>query len=255
MKQVSVEIHNGIAIFSVVRPEALNALNKEIVDELDDYIEKIKTDETIRVLIIHNEKNFAAGADIKAMAECSEEEAKAFTFSPTYDKIESLTIPTIAVMEGYALGGGLELALACDMRFAAEDAKMGLPEITLGIMPGAGGTIRTPQLVGPAKAKELIFSGDIIDAPTALSIGLLNRVYPASTLLDESMKFAYKLAARAPIAMKTAKKTIQDGLLSKDSRDGMEIETVNWTSLFNTEDQKEGMRAFIEKRKPNYIGK
>lgn len=255
MEQVNFILNNGVAVLSVNRPEALNALNREIVDELDAYIEKVKEDETVRALMICNEKNFAAGADIKAMAECGEEEARAFSFSPTYDKIEALLIPTIAVMEGYALGGGLELALACDMRFAADNAKMGLPEITLGIMPGAGGTIRTPRLVGAAKAKELIFSGDIIDAHTALSIGLINRIYPPSELMKESMRFAEKLAGRAPIAMKTAKDTINKGLLEKDFRDGIGIEAANWASLFSTEDQKEGMRAFIEKRKPDYKGK
>lgn len=255
MKKVNFEINNGIAILGVNRPEALNALNREIVDELDDYTEKIRVDDSIRVLVIHSEKNFAAGADIKSMAVCNEEEAKAFTFSPTYDKIEALCIPTIAVMEGYALGGGLELALSCDMRFSSEDAKMGFPEITLGIMPGAGGTIRAPRLIGPAKAKELILSGEIIDAPAALRIGLINRVYPSASLLEESIKFAEKLAKRAPIAMKTAKKTIQTGLHTADSKEGLIIETANWISLFNTEDQKEGMLAFIEKRKPVYKGK
>ncbi len=239
MEQVNLNIKNGIAILGINRHESLNALNREIVDELDGYVEKIMADDTIRVLVIHNEKNFAAGADIKSMSRCNEEEAKEFTFSPTYDKIEALSIPTMAVMEGYALGGGLELALCCDMRFAADDSKMGFPEITLGIMPGAGGTIRAPRLIGPA----------------ALGIGLINRVYPSSTLLAESMKFAEKLAKRAPIAMRTAKNTIDAGLQTADSRVGLENETKNWVSLFNTEDQKEGMLAFIEKRKPLYKGK
>lgn len=253
--QVNFQVNNGVVMLSVNRPEALNALNREIVDELDSYLEDIKKDVDIRVLIIYSEKNFAAGADIKAMVECNVEQAKAFTFSPTYDKLEALGIPTIAVIEGYALGGGLELALACDMRFAADNAKMGLPEITLGIMPGAGGTIRAPRLLGPAKAKELIFSGEIVDAAAALNMGLVNRVYPAGDLKAESVKFAEKLAGRAPVAMRTAKETILAGLALPDTASGMALETEKWTSLFNTEDQKEGMRAFIDKRKPRYTGK
>ncbi len=175
MGKIVVTKEDHIAILSVNRPEALNALSREIVDEMDEKIEEIKKDSEIRCLIFYSEKNFAAGADIKAMAVCDEEGAKAFGFSPTYDKIAELPIPTIAAIEGYALGGGMELALTADMRIAGKSAKMGFPEVTLGIFPGAGGTIRAPKLIGPAFAKELIFSGDAVDADRALTMGLVNR--------------------------------------------------------------------------------
>ena len=255
MSHVSLTIEEGIAHIQVQRPEALNALNREIVDEIDAYIENLSRNEEVRVLVIYSKDNFAAGADIKKMALCNEEQAKAFVFTETYDKIEALPFPTIAAIEGYALGGGLELALTCDIRFSTETAKLGFPEITLGIMPGAGGTIRTPKLIGPARAKELIFSGNIIDGNRAKEMGLVNDVFPGEELFESTMKFAKKLASRAPIAMKLAKKTLEDGLLLTERDSGTKMEAERWATLFNTQDQKEGMQAFIEKRKPVYQGK
>ena len=158
MSVIQVKKEDHIAILSVVRPEALNALSREIVDEMGEAIDAIEKDQDIYCLIFHSEKNFAAGADIKKMADCDEDGAKAFCFSPVYDRIAELPIPTIAAIEGYALGGGMELALCADIRIAGESAKMGFPEVTLGIFPGAGGTIRAPKLIGPAFAKELICS-------------------------------------------------------------------------------------------------
>ena len=244
-----------IAVISVVRPEALNALSREIVDEMDEVLEEVRKDKDIYCLIFHSEKNFAAGADIKKMADCDPEGAKAFGFSPVYDKIAEFPIPTIAAIEGYALGGGMELALCADMRIAGEGSKMGFPEVTLGIFPGAGGTIRAPKLVGPAYAMELIFSGDQIPASRAAEMGLVNRVVPDDQVLAEAKKLASRIAKRGPVAVRMAKDVIIKGLQMGDVKDGTAYEAQQWAKLFDTYDQKEGMHAFMEKRKPVFENK
>ncbi len=241
-----------IAVLSVVRPEALNALSREIVDEMDQVLDELKEDKDIYCLIFHSEKNFAAGADIKKMADCNEEEAKAFCFSPVYDKIAEYPIPTIAAIEGYALGGGMELALCADIRIAGEGSKMGFPEVTLGIFPGAGGTIRAPKLIGPSYAMELIFSGEQIPASRAKEMGLVNRVVPDEEVLEEAKKLANKIAKRGPVAVRMVKDVIIKGLQMGDVKEGTAYEAQQWAKLFNTYDQKEGMHAFMEKRKPTY---
>lgn len=241
-----------VAVLSVVRPEALNALSREIVDEMDQVLEELKEDKDIYCLIFHSEKNFAAGADIKKMADCNEEEAKAFCFSPVYDKIAEYPIPTIAAIEGYALGGGMELALCADIRIAGEGARMGFPEVTLGIFPGAGGTIRAPKLIGPSYAMELIFSGEQITAARAKEMGLVNRVVADADVLEEAKKLAGKIAKRGPVAVRMAKDVIIKGLQMGDVKEGTAYEAQQWAKLFNTYDQKEGMHAFMEKRKPTY---
>ena len=255
MNHIIIQQLGPIQILKLHRPEALNALNRPIIQELDDCLSRIHQNPELRVLIVYGEHNFAAGADIKDMVECTEAEAKAFSFSPVFNKLADLEIPTIAAIEGYALGGGLELALACDLRIAAETCKLGFPEINLGIMPGAGGTIRAPRLIGPALAKELIMTGSMLDAQRALSIGLVNRVVPKEQVCEEAIKLAHKLAEKAPLAMAAAKQTIDAGLEEPDIVSAVGIEAKNWAQLFNTCDQKEGMRAFIEKRTPNYTGK
>lgn len=255
MAQVKMKKENGIAIMSVERPEALNALSRDIVDEMDVLIEELKKDDDIRCLILHSDKNFAAGADIKGMVNCNEQEAAAFVFSPTYNKIADLPIPVIAAIEGYALGGGMELAMTADIRIAGESAKMGFPETTLGIMPGAGGTIRAPRVVGEAFAKELIFTGDAVSADRALAMGLVNRVVADEEVLEAAVKMAGRIAKRGPVAIRVAKETIRAGLEETDQNKAIDIEAANWAKLFNTEDQKEGMTAFIEKRKPVYKNK
>ena len=241
-----------IAILSIVRPEALNALSREIVDEMDRVLNELKEDKDIYCLIFHSEKNFAAGADIKKMADCNGEEAKAFCFSPVYDKIAEYPIPTIAAIEGYALGGGMELALCADIRIAGEGARMGFPEVTLGIFPGAGGTIRTPKLIGPGYAMELIFSGEQIPASRAKEMGLVNRVVPDEEVLEEAKKLAGKIAKCGPVAVRMVKDVIIKGLQMGDVKEGTAYEAEQWAKLFNTYDQKEGMHAFMEKRKPVY---
>ncbi len=252
MSVISLKKEGHVAVLSVVRPEALNALSREIVDEMDVVLEELKKDSDVYCLIFHSEKNFAAGADIKKMADCNEEEAKAFCFSPVYDKIAEFPIPTIAAIEGYALGGGFELALCADIRIAGESAKVGFPEVTLGIFPGAGGTIRAPKLIGPALAMELIFTGEQIGAQRALDMGLVNRVVPDENVLEEAMKLAGKIAKRGPVAVRMVKDVIIKGLQMGDVKDGTAYEAQQWAKLFNTYDQKEGMHAFMEKRRPSF---
>lgn len=255
MAQVVYKKEENIAIISIQRPEALNALSREIVDEIDKIIDEIKADSDIRCLILHSDKNFAAGADIKGMAECDEEGAKVFSFTPTFNKIEKLKIPVIAAIEGYALGGGMEFALTADIRIAGKTAKMGFPEVTLGIFPGAGGTIRAPRICGEAFAKELIFTGDAVTADRALTMGLVNQVVDEGEALAVAMKMAGRIAKRGPVAIRMVKDVITRGVQKPDMEKAIEIETKAWPKLFNTEDQKEGMRAFIEKRKPVYKNK
>jgi enoyl-CoA hydratase/carnithine racemase len=248
------EIQGPIAVIRINRPKALNALSKEIVDLIDDKLELINKNKEIKVLIVTGDKNFAAGADIVDMVEKNKEEARAFAFSETFSKLESIGMPTIAAICGYALGGGLELALACDLRIASEDAQVGLPEINLGIMPGAGGTVRLPRLIGEAKAKELIYLGGRLPAHEAYQFGIVNKVVKNEELMDEAFKMAGKLAEKSVVAIKAAKKSINSSS-EMTKTDAIKNEAELWSGLFDSQDQKEGMRAFIEKRKPNYQGK
>ncbi|HYE68528.1 MAG TPA: enoyl-CoA hydratase-related protein [Anaerovoracaceae bacterium] len=245
------EKKENIAVLKINRPERYNALSRTIVEALDRVLDLIRNDYEIRVLIITGEKNFAAGADIEEMAELTPKEAKAFSFSRTFLKLENLEVPTIAAVSGYALGGGLELALACDLRIASEDAKIGFPEINLGIMPGAGGTVRLTKLIGEAKAKELIFLGESLTASEAYQFGIINRVVKDGALMDEALMLAEKLAEKSPNALRNAKKSIAN----KDKHSSKEAfihEAEIWSDLFSSNDQKEGMKAFLEKRKPIY---
>ena len=253
-KNVTVEINEGICVLKLSRLESLNALNTELVKDLDDFLEAIRKNSKVRVLIVVGDEHFAAGADIKDMLECDEEQAADFSFASTFQKLYELEIPTIAAIEGYALGGGLELALTCDLRVVSRKAKMGFPETGLGIMPGAGGTVITPRLIGESKALELILMGTILDGEEAYRIGLVNKIVEPGQAFNEAMLWANKLVKGAPLALKTAKKTIRDSLKSGNYQDGLQIELKNWSKLFATGDQKEGMRAFIEKRKAEYKG-
>ena len=241
MSQVVYKKEDNIAIISIDRPEALNALSRSIVDEIDKLVDQIQADPDIRCVVLHSEKNFAAGADIKGMAECNEEEAKVFSFTPTFNKIEKMPLPVFA--------------LTADIRIAAKTAKMGFPEVTLGIFPGAGGTIRAPRICGEAFAKELIFTGDAVSADRALQMGLVNQVVEEGEALAAAMKMAGRIAKRGPVAIRMVKDVVARGIQEPDMEKAIDIETKAWPKLFNTEDQKEGMRAFIEKRKPVYQNK
>ncbi|HOQ10697.1 MAG TPA: enoyl-CoA hydratase-related protein [Syntrophomonadaceae bacterium] len=252
---IVLEVSNYVATLTLNRPEVLNALNRSMVDEIDAAADIIARNRDIRVVLLTGAgKHFAAGADIKDMAQMVPDEARAFAFGSTFNKLENLPQPVIAAVKGYALGAGFEMALTADIRLAGSSARFGLPEINLGIMPGAGGTQRLPRLIGCSQAKELIFLGHNIDAPTALELGLVNRVVADEELLDEAFKMAEKMSAKPPIALKMAKRTINTGL-NLDIKSGTELEAISWSDLFATEDQKEGMKAFLEKRKPKFTGR
>ena len=252
MQNILVERHGSIAVLTVNRPRALNALNTETLTELEHALREIEADDSARVLIVTGtgQKAFIAGADIGEMADLDAKGAKRFAAVAhrAFNALDDLRVPTIAAINGYALGGGLELALCCDIRLAAEGAKVGQPEVTLGITPGFGGTQRLARLVGPGMAKQLIYTAKNIKADEALRIGLVNAVYPADELMPAAEKMASTIAKNAPIAVRACKKAINEGLEAKMD-DAIVIEEKLFGSCFETADQKEGMGAFLEKRK------
>ncbi len=251
MSFVKYEPMGDIAYLIVDRSSALNALNSQVIADLNDALDLIDID-TVRCLIVRGagEKAFVAGADIAQMEELSQHQGESFSEqgNKVMRKICHLPIPTIAAVGGYALGGGCELAMACDIRICSEKAVFGQPEVTLGITPGFGGTQRLPRLVGRGMAKQLIFTGMTIDAKEAFRIGLVNAVYPAEELYPAAEKLAKRIAANAPIAVRAAKRAINQGM-QVDMTQGVEIEEDEFGSCFETEDQQEGMGAFLEKRK------
>lgn len=248
---------DGIATITLNKPP-MNPLGSQVFRELIQAIDDIQADNSVKVVIITGagEKALAAGADITEMATLTPVEVHTFCQSSlvAFSKIESLGKPVIAAVNGLCLGGGTELTLACDFRIAADTAKFGQPEINLGIIPGAGGTQRLPRLIGTAKAKELIFLGDIIDATTALNIGLVSKVVPLSSLMEETVKFAKKLASKPAVAMKMAKAAINTGM-NLDITSALSLEIQNFVLAFASDDGKEGISAFMAKRKPNYTDK
>lgn len=249
---IKIKRENEAAVVYLNRPREMNALNKEMVEELDRAFSEMAADDDIKAVVLTGEKNFAAGADITGMLTLTPDEARGFSFSRSFNNIEAFPKPVIAAIYGFALGGGLELALTCDMRIAAPGAKLGFPEINLGIFPGAGGTQRLPRLIGPGRAKEMIYGGNAIDAGKALEYGLINML--AEDPQEEALKIAGRLAAKAPIALKLAKQCIGMAF-DLDQNNGIEFEAAAWASTFATEDQREGMQAFVEKRRPIFKGK
>lgn len=247
---------DGIGILTINRPQAMNALNSELLAELGKAIAEVQYDPEVRVCVITGEgKAFVAGADIAEMAEMSALEGREFARlgNAVFTSIEELEKPVIAAINGFALGGGCELALSCDIRLASEKAKLGQPEVGLGITPGFGGTQRLARAIGPAKAKELIYTGKMIGAEEALSIGLVNHVYPVETLLEEAKKLAKEIAMKAPVAVQFCKRAINEGL-ETDLHHGLEIESDLFGLCFSTADQKEGMEAFLNKRPAQFKG-
>ena len=257
-ENITLEKKDGIAILTINRPEVLNALNKRTIEEIEMAVEDVEKDENVRVLIITGagEKAFVAGADINEFVGIDVVTAKELSrkFQLLLNRIETLGKPVIAAINGLALGGGCELAMACDIRIASDKAKLGQPEINLGIIPGAGGTQRLPRLVGVAKAKELIFTGDIIDAREAERIGLVNRVVPPDKVMEEAENLAKKLLEKSPFILKLAKEAINTGM-NMDIYSAIVLENDLVTIAFTTEDKEEGMKAFMEKRKPEFKGR
>ncbi|MEL7568174.1 MAG: enoyl-CoA hydratase-related protein [Dehalobacterium sp.] len=256
-KNLILTIEDGLAVIAINRPKVYNALNSELQVELEQILWDLEKDPQVRVVIVTGSiKAFAAGADVSELADADPIEAyENFSLAHrVFDRLEALPFPTIAAVNGPALGGGCELALSCDFRIAGENAMFGLPEVSLGIIPGAGGTQRLARLIGFSRAKEMIFLGKPIKAPQALAIGLVNQVVADEEVLNEAKKMAAKLMERPGVALRFAKESINYGL-STDLISGKNFEKTRGAMLFSTHDQKEGMKAFIEKRKPNYLNK
>jgi enoyl-CoA hydratase len=247
-----------IAVVTFNRPKALNALNMEVLAEISDCLDRIAADEEIRAVILTGagDKAFVAGADIKFMSTLSPLEAKKFATQgqEILFKLEGLPIPVIACVNGFALGGGNEIAMACDFIYASDKAQFGQPEINLGVIPGFGGTQRLSRLVGKGLAKELCLTGEMISAKRALEIGLVNKVFPPESLLEEAKKTARVMAQKGRVSIRAAKKVIDSGY-DVDLRNALAMEADAFGLCFASEDQKEGMAAFIEKRKPVFKGK
>ncbi|MBT3339798.1 MAG: crotonase [Planctomycetes bacterium] len=248
---------SGIATITINRPKALNALNSEVLEELNDALVEAAMSDDVKVIIITGagDKSFVAGADIGEMADMTPVEARdhALTGQGVFANIESCPKPVIAMINGFALGGGLELAMACHIRVACEGAKLGLPETGLALIPGFGGTQRLMRIVGTGVAREWILTADMFDASEAHRVGLVNRLVPADELLEATMKLAKTLCKRGPVAMETALDCIRRGLEGGQTQ-GENTEADAFGILFTSEDSREGMHAFLEKRKPAYKG-
>ena len=256
-EHISIVKEGPVVVATIARPEALNALNQVVLRSLAALLDWIDGASDVRALILTgaDEKAFVAGADIKQFENmtpaASEEFARAG--QELFTRLEKLRVPVIAAVNGFALGGGLELALACDFIYAADNAKFGLPECTLGIMPGFGGTVRLPRRVGVGLAREMAMSGSMISSTEALSCGLANKVVPLPALLEEAKKTATAIALRAPLAVAAIKKSIHEGAsLAEPAAHALEAKLFG--QLFATSDRTEGVQAFIEKRKPSFKG-
>jgi enoyl-CoA hydratase len=244
----------GYAVIQLNRPEALNALNIELMGELAEALETLDRDADVRCIVLTgNEKAFAAGADIKEMADATAIEMLIRDQFARWDRIRRIKKPLIAAVSGFALGGGCELAMSCDIIIASETAKFGQPEVNIGVMPGAGGTQRLTRAVGKYKSMEMVLTGRMITAEEAKEYGLVNKVVPVEYYLQEAKDLAQEVASKPPIAVRLAKEAV---LKSFDTtiEGGLEFERKNFYLLFASEDQKEGMKAFVEKRKPRWKG-
>jgi enoyl-CoA hydratase len=254
---VSVERDDAVAVVTITRPAVLNALNQQTLDEIADVFQALDADDRVRALVLtgSGEKAFVAGADINELARQTPIGGRdlARRGQRLFTDIEQLDKPVIAAIHGFALGGGCELALACTFRLAADTARIGLPEITLGLIPGYGGTVRLARLIGKDRAMEMILTGRHVSADEAYHIGLVTRVVPAASLLAEARQFAHDLAAKAPIALRTAKRAIERGL-EMPFDEALELEATLFGLVATTEDMREGTRAFLEKRKPAFRG-
>jgi enoyl-CoA hydratase len=254
-EMILTETRARVGLITLNRPKAMNALNNQLMRELMDALEAFdKNDEVGAMVITGNEKAFAAGADIKEMANKSIEQMMDTDHIAVFGRIRTIQKPVIAAVSGWALGGGCEIALSCDMIVASESAIFGQPEINIGVMPGAGGTQRLARAVGKALAMEMILNDRRLSAQEAYQFGMLNRVVPVEGYLEAALKLAEEIASRAPVAVRAAKKMINQAF-ERTLADGLATEKQEFYNLFATEDQEEGMRAFVEKRKPEWKGK
>lgn len=254
-EMILTETRGSVGLITLNRPRAMNALNNQLMREVMDALESFDRQAGIGAMVITgNEKAFAAGADIKEMAEKSRSDMMSGDQISVFGRIRSIQKPVVAAVSGWALGGGCELAMSCDMIVASETAKFGQPEITIGVIPGAGGTQRLTHAVGKTIAMEMLLNNRTLSAQEALQYGLVNRVAPVEKYLDEALKLAEEIASRAPLAVRAAKKMINLAY-ERTLSEGLADELEEFYNLFTSEDQKEGMRAFIEKRQPVWKGK
>jgi enoyl-CoA hydratase len=249
-----IERDKEIVTIILNRPEVRNILDSEMIYQLGTHLSDLENDEMVKVLIITGQDNFCSGANIRELMEKHPVEGETFSRlgHTVFNRIENMGKPVIAAVNGYALGGGCELALACDIRIAAENAKFGQPEVNLGLIPGFGGTQRLPGLIGIGRAKELIMTGRMIDAIEAKAIGLVNKVVKDEELLEKSKEMAQVLAQKSPLVLKIAKNLINK---NHDIRKGLEMEIMDFSEVFASEDHMVGIRAFLEKRKPGFKGR
>ncbi|QAT49106.1 enoyl-CoA hydratase/isomerase family protein [Caproiciproducens sp. NJN-50] len=259
MNNLLLEVENGVALLTINRPKALNALNSETLAELNQCLSELEGREDVNAVILtgSGEKSFVAGADISEMVNATPKEGRRMGLlaREAFGRLENMPQVTVAAVNGYALGGGCEISMACDIRVASENAKFGQPECGLGILPGFGGTQRLARLVGKGRAKELIFTCDMIDAQEAFRIGLANHVVPQAELIDYCRKMVGRIMKNGPFAVSLAKQAINTGL-NTDLDSGLKLEANLFGLSFSTEDKKEGMTAFLEKRKEkHFIGK
>ena len=252
---VTPQARPGVALIQLNRPKELNALNLQLMQEIRDALKALDEDEAVRVVVITgNERAFAAGADIKQMAGKTAIDMLITDQFSTWDQIRKFRKPLIGAVSGFALGGGCELAMTCDMLVASETAQFGQPEIRIGTMPGAGGTQRLTRAVGKAKAMEMVLTGEFISAQEAHRVGLVNRVVPVGQYLEEAYRLAASIAAMSPVAARLAKESVNRSF-ETHLDEGLHFERKNFYLTFASEDQKEGMAAFVEKRKPEFKGR
>ncbi|WP_282140724.1 enoyl-CoA hydratase-related protein [Cytobacillus oceanisediminis] len=252
---IEVSKHGKLGLIALNRPKVLNAINRSMVSEILDTMEEFEADSSIKAIVLCGKgRAFAAGADIDEMANDQTIDFELRNQFKDWDRLAMIKKPIIGAVHGFALGGGFELALCCDLLFAADNAEFGFPEVNLGVMPGAGGTQRLTKLVGKTKAMEWLFTGKRITAKEALQHGIVNQLISEELLLEETIKAAEQIANQAPIAIRLIKEAVLKAV-DTSLNEGMEFERKNFYLLFSTEDQKEGMNAFIEKRKPQFKGK
>jgi enoyl-CoA hydratase len=254
METIKTTIHDEVGVIHLNRPKVLNAINRQMVTEILTVLEAWDRDDAIKAIVITgNERTFAAGADIDEMADDTAITLEKLNQFTEWDRIAWVKKPIIAAVTGYCLGGAFELALSCDLIIAAENAQFGFPEIKLGVMPGAGGTVRLTKLMGRPKALEWLWLGEMMKAETAYHNGVVNRLVAPELVLEEAMKLATRLSKQAPLSVRLIKESVNKAV-DYSVYEAMQYERKNFSLLFSSEDQKEGMQAFIEKRRPNFKG-
>lgn len=252
---LTIEQHDGVVVVTVNRAEVRNAVSRQVLADLRAVLADLRADDTVGVLVLTGagDKAFVAGADISQLRDYTLHTALESEMQKVYDEVEAFEKPTIAAVNGYALGGGCELAMSCDIRIAADTARFGLPETNLSVLPGAGGTQRLARLVGTGRAIELILTGRLLDADEAARIGLVTTVVPGAELIEEASRVAGKILAKGPLAVRLAKLVVRTGM-DADQRTGLVVERLAQALLYTSDDKREGAEAFLAKRKPVFTG-